>query len=252
MATGRLQRTVFRSAIKYCPDDHTARVHYAECLWRRGEADEATQELAKAIDLSGGTDVDSIARLGEMLHQMGNSESAMGLVNRALSVNPKNPMVWKLRGSLLYERGQLNEALAAYHRALVYAPNDAVIQTATAEIYYKANRPHRAVAVLERLFGDAEMEQIPTRTLHLHGLALARLNRSGDAVQSLALARDSAEVPSSELLADLAESQIANDQISDASQTIDDAFRIANASDRVRLAELQNLVVSRRRENVLR
>ena len=242
----------FRSAIKYCPEDHTARVHFAECLWRRGAADDATKELTKAIELSGGSDVDSIARLGEMLNQMGNKDSAAKLVAHALNVNPKNAQAWKLHASLLHDEGKLDESLAGYHRALVYAPGDAEVLASTAEIYYEANRPHRAVAVLERVFSETEMELAPTRLLHLHGLALAQLERNHEAVHSLLLARNSMGQPSAELLADLAETQIANGQVADATATIDQAFRIASAEDRIRLQELSSTVAALRREQIVR
>ncbi len=242
----------FRSAIKYCPKDHTARVEYAECLWRRGAADDATKELTKAIELSGGTDVDSIARLGEMLHQMGSKESASRLVDHALTVDPTNSDAWKLHASLLRDKGELDRSLAAYHRALAYAPNDAEVLAATAEIYYAGDRPHRAVAVLERVFSETEMEYAQTRLLHLHGLALAKLKRHDEAVHSLMLARKSVQKPSAGLLADLAESQVANGQVSEAAITIDDAFRVANADDRIRLQELHNVVAAMHREQMLR
>ena len=242
----------FRSAIKYCPKDHTARVQYAECLWRRGASDDATQELTKAIDLSGGSDVDSIARLGEMLNQMGNKDSSARLVEHALTIDPQNAHAWKLHASLLRDKGELEKALAGYHRALAYAPDDADVLAATAEIYYQANRPHRAVAVLDRVFSETEKELASTRLLRLHGLALAKLERNDEAIQSLTLARNSMQEPTADLLADLAESQLANDQVADAAATIDEAFRIATAGDRIRLQNLQSTVAAINRAQMIR
>ncbi|MCA9212584.1 MAG: tetratricopeptide repeat protein [Planctomycetales bacterium] len=239
----------FRSAIKYSPKDHTARVHYAECLWRRGAADDATLELARAIDLSGGTDVDSIARLGQMLKQTGNSASAAKLAQRGLNVDPTNPYAWKLHAELLHESNKLDESLAAYHRALAYAPDDADVRTATAQIYLEANRANRTVAVLERLFRDQGPTAATTEQLHLHGLALAKLQRHDDAIASFQLARQSTDAPSSELYADLAQSQIAVNRLTDAWRSIDDGIRIANSADRGRLEELQRIVVAAQRRD---
>jgi tetratricopeptide (TPR) repeat protein len=234
----------FRSAIKYCPEDHTARVHYAECLWRRGASEEAIDELSKAIELSDGNDVDSISRMGEMAQQMGDTDAANKLVVHALGVNPTNAKAWKLKASLLRAAGRDEASLACYHRALSYSPDDKDIQAATAEIYFANDRPDRAVAVLDRVLLDFEPGERRGEVLHMRGLALAQLKRTREAIESLELARDSSTMPSGELLADLGDLQLQSGQLAEARQTIDDAFRIATSRERVRLEKMQGVLAA--------
>src|SRR5687768_7338334 len=55
---------LFAQAMETCPDDERCRRHFAEVLWRQGQAGQAITHMQEAVRLSGGDPL-LIVRLGE-------------------------------------------------------------------------------------------------------------------------------------------------------------------------------------------
>lgn len=55
--------------------------------------------------------------------KLGDLEKAIALFDKALVLEPRNDMVWVLRGSLLNELDRYSEALTSYDKALAIRPD---------------------------------------------------------------------------------------------------------------------------------
>jgi len=66
---------------------------------------------------------DSLHLLGVIAYQMGRHDVAVDLVNRAITINAKEPVYHSNLGNALREQGKLDEAVVCYREALVLNPS---------------------------------------------------------------------------------------------------------------------------------
>lgn len=180
--------SLFVEALRQSPGDERAQWGFAEVLWERGEREQATKHMARAVELSGSNpdllvrfNPDWSVRLGQMYLELGRVDLATEQAELVLRSHRNNSAAWALKAQGLRSNGDLDSAISAYHRALIYRPDWPEVQLAVAELYRMTNRPHRALATIDRLCDQHTGSQLPSRTHLLRGQALADLGETNAA-----------------------------------------------------------------------
>jgi tetratricopeptide (TPR) repeat protein len=116
----------------------TAGVHYREAL----KLDPAN--LAALVNLA------------ENLLYFGRYSDARDVLDQALELAPKEPLVWNNLGYAAYGTGQLDRAVRCYGEALRLDPKNPRVRTALADTFRRLERRDEAVKELERARLDAK------------------------------------------------------------------------------------------------
>jgi len=119
-------------------------------LWKKQHG-QAIAELEKTIALNPNY-ADGLAGLGEILYFAGRPEEAIGLIKKAMRLNPKYP-VWYLHnlGHAYFLTGRYEEAIGALKRVLNRNPNFWPAHIYLAASYVELGREEEARAEAEKL-----------------------------------------------------------------------------------------------------
>ncbi len=207
--------SLFGEAIRHSPADERAQWGYAEVLWQRGQTEQATEHMLKAVETSGGNP-DLVVRLGQMYLEQEDPQRAIAQADAALRNQRTHPGAWALKGDSLRKQNQLQAAMDCYQRSLIHRPDAPAVQVATAELYRQLGRPQRALSTLDNLADHNTPEKIPPRAWMLKGLALADLGEEDEAKKCWRLAAQYASETQSELLLELASVQYASGDLAEA------------------------------------
>ena len=129
--TYRDAETVYRTIIARNPGSSLAHVHIGSELLRRNELDQAAAHFRKALELSGGSGLDSYGAwlgLGQISLQNGRYDEAIPQLQTALQLNPKSAAAHHSLGIALHRKGQLKEAVVQFEQALHFAPQSISIR----------------------------------------------------------------------------------------------------------------------------
>jgi tetratricopeptide (TPR) repeat protein len=211
-------------AVKACPTDIDARRQYAEALWQSGQRDRALAQIEQCLSQSP-DDTSLMVRAGEMQLSLGSLDKALHFADQSLDIDPHEPRAWALRAHVEQNAGQFEQALADFHRALEFNHDDRQLLFETAELYRQLNRPQRALSTLTCLCETYAPGEEPQQVLYLQGLSLSALGRNDDAVDAFALALDHGPT-TPELLARLADAQLAAGRQQEADQSVQRALAI--------------------------
>jgi len=157
----------FYMAIQLDPDFASAYGLAAWCyFWRKvngwmtdrtGEIAEGTRLARRAVEL-GKDDAVALTRGGHALaHFVGDLDSSVALVDRALMLNPNLAAAWFLGGFLRAERGEPNDAIEYFARAMRFSPLDPEMfrmQAGMALAHLFAGRFDSASSWAEKAFRD--------------------------------------------------------------------------------------------------
>jgi tetratricopeptide (TPR) repeat protein len=135
-------------------------------LWEK-KHDQAIAELERVVALDP-NDADGHAGLAEILNWVGRAEEAVGLVEKAMRLNPHYP-VWylDLLGWAYNVMGQYERAIETLKRALIRDPDLVSTHILLATIYSQTNRHEEArteVEEIRRLSPDYTLEMLKERT----------------------------------------------------------------------------------------
>lgn len=180
---------LFSEAIKQSPMDERAHWGYATTLWNRGDQPKAIEHMREAIRLSG-DNPQYLVQFGEMLLTVGNYSEAESAANAVLANNHKNPAAWALRGNVHQAKREWDDARNCYQRALLIQSDYPAVQLQLAEVYRTLGKPQRSLAVLDRMVDLHNTASHDPEALLYRGLALADLNRTQEAADTLAKASD--------------------------------------------------------------
>jgi adenylate cyclase len=108
--------------------------------------DQAIAEAERAIALDP-NDADSYAWLGAILDLAGRPEEAIGLIEKAMRLNPHYPPFYSFQlGEAYRYTGRYEEAIAAYKKALTHIPDLLPAHLGLATIYSELGRAEEARA----------------------------------------------------------------------------------------------------------
>jgi tetratricopeptide (TPR) repeat protein len=129
------------------------------------------QALASALQAKALDDqyAPTYAFLGEIYHDLGQSEVGLSYLDRALELDTSGIAVaytFRTRGLIYSSQGNYEDALQPYQTALQNAPNEGYIAVELANNYSALNEVDRAIQVLASV-----LEQNPTDTMALWALA---------------------------------------------------------------------------------
>jgi tetratricopeptide (TPR) repeat protein len=180
---------LFSEAIKHSPLDERAHWGYATTLWERGEKKPAIEHMRQAIQLSGHNPQYQI-QFGEMLLSVGRYDEAISSAKTVLSSNHKNAAAWALLGDIHQAKREWKDARNAYQRALLIKSDYPSVQLQLAEVYRTIGKPKTSLALLDRMIDWHETARHDPDALLYRGLALADLNRTEEANETLAKAAE--------------------------------------------------------------
>lgn len=180
---------LFSEAIKHSPMDERAHWGYATTLWNRGDQPKAIEHMREAIRLSG-DNPQYLVQFGEMLLTVGNYAEAESAASAVLANNHKNPAAWALRGNVHQAKREWDNARNCYQRALLIQSDYPEVQLKLAEVYRTLGKPQRSLAVLDRMVDLHNTASHDAEALLYRGLALADLNRTQEAAETLAKASE--------------------------------------------------------------
>jgi tetratricopeptide (TPR) repeat protein len=103
-------------AITLQPQSPTHKQLYATYLMRQGKNEEAIPFIDEALELQP-IDVMYIMR-GQVDYNMGNIESAQGFFEKALELDPNNPLANHMEGLVFYRQARFEEAIPHIEKAL--------------------------------------------------------------------------------------------------------------------------------------
>lgn len=215
---------LFRKALQHSEADERAHWGMAEVLWEANDRETAVKHMATAAQISGESP-DMLVRLGEMYFEKGMLDEALVQADAALNVQRKHCKGWALRGRVLQQQSRLDEALDAYHRALNQQEHYPEVQIAIANIYQQTGRPQRALHTLQCMMDASQEQSQHADAWLLKGRALADLGEHQDARLCVNQASKCACEENTELLVELAESQIAFGDLAEARYAIGRAMR---------------------------
>ncbi|MBI4600811.1 MAG: tetratricopeptide repeat protein, partial [Planctomycetes bacterium] len=232
---------VARRGIAIDPDDFRLHLVLSGLLESMGKLDLAVEEGRKTIDLDRTSAVPFVS-LGRKYRKQGDTESALAMLRKAIEVAPDEPWTHAGLGDVLAAQGKIEEALAAYRRALELDPRNGA--PGLRALLLQAGAPElgpeleRLLDLLESIFsGRRPFRRELSEVFQLASSAL--LARPGGAqghgreqAQALPRSRRAAEATGRkqpEVLAALAEAQLANGLHTEAVLTLEEALSLPHA-----------------------
>jgi tetratricopeptide (TPR) repeat protein len=169
--------TLADGGVALAPENVSAAVQQAECLWALDRRDAALAAIRRAETLAG-NDAQGLIAVAEFLTHARERTLAIGIYDRAIGAHPAVGSLYARRGMLHRELGHFNEAAADFDQAIRVDPNDAESLKARAELAGVApgTLPVAALeAALARNSGD------PAHAVPLHFALAEAYDAQGDA-----------------------------------------------------------------------
>ncbi len=91
--------------------------------YKKGKMLEAVQNFKKALEKE--KETSNIYWLGLSYGKLGNPQEGLNIFEKALSLRPADPVLWKLKGEQVLEMGRISEAIECFQKALLIEPGDA-------------------------------------------------------------------------------------------------------------------------------
>ncbi len=111
----------FKNAIQWQPQNGQARFFLALCLSEKGNDADVCRELRMALLTFPRQEL--YVQLGRAYGSLGDKKTAMGILDKAILMLPRNPNAWVEKGDLLYENGAVKEAYTCFKQADSLKPN---------------------------------------------------------------------------------------------------------------------------------
>jgi adenylate cyclase len=130
---------------------------------RNKQYDQAIAEAERAVALAP-NNADGYLNLGVIFAASGRPNEAVGLIEKAMRLNPRYPPIYPFQLSVAYRMARrYEEALVLGKQALLFLPDFIPAHVNMAAIYSELGRMEEArveVAEVRRLFSDASLEGI--------------------------------------------------------------------------------------------
>jgi tetratricopeptide (TPR) repeat protein len=110
------------------------------------------------------------------------SQKILGIINKALTLNPENFMANRMKATLLMRLKQPKKAVPWFKKALELNPDNVIARRGLALAYLQSGHAYDALIHAKKVFNNRPNDAIVLRTI---GLALAASNRIKEAVPYL-------------------------------------------------------------------
>ena len=147
----------YKEAVTAAPDNTMVLFQYGAALDRAGRQPEA-QKVFRDVIARDPLDANALNYLGYMLAEHNTSlDEAVGLIQRALKIDPNNASYKDSLGWAYFQQGKLDLADPPLTEAAAERPQDSVILDHLGDLRLKQNRRSEAVDAWQRaLAGDGE------------------------------------------------------------------------------------------------
>lgn len=88
------------------------------------------------------------ATYGYSLTKVGREKEAMEVHEKAVKLNPENPVAWRYYGMSLRQTNEFDKAERCYERGLTIDPNDEFTLASLGALYIFRNKPQKAIEIL--------------------------------------------------------------------------------------------------------
>ena len=171
--------TLWRDTLAKNPRATIARINLGTELQKQGKWLEAEQAYQLALDDPECLDrADVLRNVAVNATQHGDTERAIGFLQRAVAERPTFAAALTNLGELLRGAGRAAEATDAFERAVAADPNDPVARNNLGSARFDANRPDEALALFQKAI-DLRPDMVEAH--YNLGNALAKLGRPAEA-----------------------------------------------------------------------
>ncbi|MBT4161321.1 MAG: FkbM family methyltransferase [Gammaproteobacteria bacterium] len=92
-----------------------------EALNQTGDSEQTRIALERALERNG-TDIEAMSLLALVVASLGDMKRSEELFNRAINIDPQNPVIHSNLGGLMFQSNRLEEAVACYDQAISLRP----------------------------------------------------------------------------------------------------------------------------------
>jgi len=139
----------FRAAVKADPKMPEAHFGLAYLLWTQLQFDEAAREFQAELEINPGH-VQSLTYLGDSEMNLGRADAAMPLLEKAISIDPKDSLAHLDLGLLFSDAGRNEDALRELKIAAQLDPNDQNVHFRLGRFYKATGKIAEANAEFEK------------------------------------------------------------------------------------------------------
>lgn len=140
----------FERSVERSPRDLKPRYNYGNALMEMGSFREAFEQYEYLVTYVAKTDPDAYALAGKAAARMGDYDTAMKRLNRALELDPDNEDACFYLGNIMQERGELLAAVEYFRKSLQANPGKVEAYTNCGATLYMLGRVDEAIDLLRR------------------------------------------------------------------------------------------------------
>lgn len=145
----------FRRAVDENPDNTRAPYYLATALEKTGQTDEALEHFA-AVPPDAALFVDASLHRAYLLHQGGETETAVSVLQTAITEKPEEAALYRFLSSLLEDSEDYRAAIDALQKALTLNPDDEDMLFYLGVLYDKADMHEQSIRAMHRVLSINE------------------------------------------------------------------------------------------------
>ncbi|MEN6312157.1 MAG: tetratricopeptide repeat protein [Acidobacteriota bacterium] len=151
----------FEKAVELRPGLAEPHVNLALAMFETGDLGRAETELKQAEAIKPEANVSFY--LAKIYFQQKKHDEALAEIQKSISLNPRNPGTYNIKGVILNELQRYPEAIGSFQAGLVMAPDDVSLQINLGLAYVNNNEPDKARPVLEKVLPNVKDVVLKTR-----------------------------------------------------------------------------------------
>ena len=167
-ATGNYERAIdiLKRALELAPSLHRARRDLAMAYVEIDDVDNATNHLIEVLRLDPGDAWSWVVLANLYIQKKSDKVTGEKFLRKALEIAPNDAWALNSLGALAQEKGSDAEAVSLFERAIASNPKFANAYYGEAIVHYNSKRPEQAVSILERMFANAEMQDVRSKPVY--------------------------------------------------------------------------------------
>ena len=166
--TGNYERAIgiLKRVLELAPSMHRARRDLAMAYVEIGDVDNATNHLIEVLRLEPGDAWSWVVLANLYIQKKSDKETGEKFLRKALEIAPNDAWALNSLAALTQEKGNDAEAISLFEKAIASNSKFANAYYGEAIVYYNSKQPEEAVSVLERMFTNAEMQDVRSKPVY--------------------------------------------------------------------------------------